>query len=46
MYQAGYRGKNIHILLYQMRDDRNAYSRRKFRYRENEAYVKMVAVKN
>ncbi|MDD7388399.1 MAG: glycosyltransferase [Lachnospiraceae bacterium] len=45
MYQAGYRGKNIHIPLYQMRDDRNAYSRRKFRYRVNEAYVKMVAVK-
>lgn len=30
-YQAGYKGKNIHLPLYQMRDDRNAYSRRKFK---------------
>ena len=28
-----------------MRDDRNAYSRRKFKYRINEAYVKAIAVK-
>ena len=28
MYKCGYRGKNIHKCLYQMRDDRNAYSRR------------------
>ena len=45
MYQAGYKGKNIHMPLYQMRDDRNAYGRRKFKYRINEAYVKAVAVK-
>lgn len=45
MYQAGYKGKNIHMPLYQMRDDRNAYSRRKFKYRINEAYVKAIAVK-
>lgn len=45
MYAAGYRGKNIHEPLYQMRDDRNAYARRKFRYRINEAYVKLLAVK-
>ena len=32
-------------LLYQMRDDRNAYSRRKFRYRINESYVRILAVK-
>lgn len=45
MYQNGYKGKNIHEPLYQMRDDRNAYSRRKFRYRLNEAYVKILAIK-
>lgn len=45
MYQAGYRGKNIHKQLYFMRDDHEAYSRRKFKYRLNEAYVKIVAVR-
>lgn len=45
MYREGFRGKNIHRTLYQMRDDRNAYSRRKFRYRMNEAYVRGLAVK-
>lgn len=45
MYEAGYRGKNIRQPLYQMRDDRNAYGRRKFRYRINEAYVRYLAVK-
>lgn len=46
MYQAGYRGKNIHKPLYSMRDDRNANSRRKFRFRINEAYVRTLVVKN
>lgn len=45
MYAAGFKGKNIHEPLYQMRDDRNAYGRRKFKYRINEAYVKLLAVK-
>lgn len=45
MYATGFRGKNLTEALYQMRDDRNAYSRRKFRYRLNEAYVKILAVK-
>ena len=45
MYKAGYRGKNLQQSLYQMRDDRNANSRRKFKYRVNEAYVRMLAVK-
>lgn len=45
MYAAGYRGKNLPEPLYQMRDDRNAYARRRFRYRLNEAYVKLLAVK-
>lgn len=45
MYKAGFLGKNIPIPLYQMRDDRNAYNRRKFRYRLNEAYVRLLLVK-
>lgn len=42
MYQAGFCGKNLPEPLYQMRDDRNAFARRKFRYRWNEAYVKLL----
>lgn len=45
MYAAGIKGFNIHELLYEMRDDRNAFARRKFRYRLNEAYVRMLAVR-
>ena len=43
MYAAGFRGKNIHEALYSMRDDRNAYARRKFKYRLNEAHVRLKA---
>ena len=46
MYLAGYRGKNIHEPLYKMRDNRDAYRRRKFKYRLNEAYVRYLVVKN
>ena len=45
MYKAGFVGKNIDEILYSMRDDRNAYSRRRFKYRLNEAYVKRLAIK-
>lgn len=45
MYKEGYRGKNIHKQLYLMRDDRDAYSRRKYRYRLNEAYVRTLVVR-
>lgn len=45
MYAAGFRGKNLSEALYQMRDDRNATGRRRFRYRFNESYVKIQAVK-
>lgn len=45
MYKCGYRGKNIHKCLYQMRDDRNAYSRRSFKNRLNEYYVKRLAIR-
>lgn len=46
MYSAGFKGKNIGKSYYQMRDDRNAYSRRKYKYRLNEAYVKSLIVKD
>ena len=45
IYAAGGKGKNLAEPLYKMRDDRNAASRRKFRYRLNEAYVASLAVK-
>ena len=45
MYAKQYKGYNIREPLYKMRDDRNAYSRRKFRYRINEAYVKFLSIK-
>lgn len=45
MYSKGYRGKNIQEPLYSMRDDRDAQSRRKIKYRLNEAYVKGYAIK-
>lgn len=45
MYCKGYKGKNIHEQLYLMRDDRDAYNRRKFKFRINEAYVRMLAVR-
>lgn len=45
MYEKGYRGYNLAEPLYKMRDDQNAYSRRKFKYRINEARVSASAVK-
>lgn len=45
IYTLGYQGKNLSEHLYKMRDDRDAASRRKFRYRFNEAYVSGLAVK-
>lgn len=46
MYQKGYRGINIQEPLYQMRDGRDALARKKFKYRVNEAYVKLYAVRH
>lgn len=46
MYKAGVRGKNIQESLYQMRDDRKAYNRRKFKYRINEAYVRFLVFRD
>lgn len=45
MYKAGFKGKNIHEVLYSMRDDQNARNRRKFRHRINESYVRYLALK-
>lgn len=45
MYELGYRGYMLDDPLYMMRDDRNAFARRKFRYRINEARVTISAVK-
>ena len=45
MYAKGFRGYNIQEALYMMRDDREAYHRRGFKYRVNEARVKTIAVK-
>ncbi|WP_407374831.1 glycosyltransferase [Methanobrevibacter sp.] len=42
MYAIGYRGHNLNEPLYKMRDDRNAYKRRTFSSRLNEAYVRFI----
>lgn len=46
MYLADFRGKNIGQSYYQMRDDRNAYSRRKYKFRLHESYVKLLIVRD
>lgn len=45
MYSQGYKGYVLEEPFYMMRDDRNAVSRRKFKYRFNEAYVGRLAVR-
>lgn len=45
MYSKGYKGANLQEELYLYRDDRDGYQKRKFRYRLNEAYVSLIAVK-
>ena len=45
LYAAGYRGVNLEEALYHMRDDRDAISRRKFRYRLNEAGAVAKAIR-
>lgn len=45
MYSKGYKGYVLEEPLYMMRDDQSAISRRKFKYRLNEAYVGRLAVK-
>lgn len=45
IYAKGYTGHNIAEPLYKFRDDINAYKRRKFKYRLNEAYVTFIGFK-
>lgn len=45
MYEKGYRGYMLNEPLYMMRDDRNAITRRKLKYRINEARMTIFAVK-
>lgn len=42
LYAAGYRGCNLSAPYYKMRDDENAYHRRKFKFALNEAYVRFT----
>ena len=42
LYAAGYRGANLNTPYYKMRDDANAYRRRKFKFALNEAYVRFI----
>ncbi|MBV7440790.1 glycosyltransferase [Weeksellaceae bacterium TAE3-ERU29] len=42
MYSKNLKGANLQEPLYKMRDNRNAFHRRKFKYRVNEMYVKSI----
>lgn len=42
LYAAGYRGYNIQEPLYRMRNDQNALNRRKYIYRINSVYVRLL----
>lgn len=41
IYEVGFKGHNLQKSLYTMLDDRNAYNRRKYKYRVNEFKVKL-----
>lgn len=41
LYAAGYRCYNIAEPLYKMRNDKNAFNRRKYKYRVNSVYVRV-----
>ena len=41
LYYAGYRCYNLQEALYSMRDDRNAFQRRKYRYRINSTIIRL-----
>ena len=45
MLAKGYRGFNLEEPLYKMRDDRAAAKRRAYKYRINETYVRILAIK-
>ncbi len=44
LYLSGFRGKNIHEVLYQTRDDIDAYNRRKYKERINSFRLKISIV--
>jgi len=41
LYTVGYKGYNLQEPLYKMRNDKNAFHRRKYRYRINSTYVRL-----
>lgn len=46
LYAAGYRCYNIQEPLYRMRNDQNALSRRKYKYRMNSVYVRLCGCRD
>jgi len=45
MYEQGFKGYKLAEPLYKMRDDQDAYHRRKFKFAMNEAYVRFTGYK-
>ena len=45
LYSKGYRGYNLQHPLYRMRNDQNAFRRRKYKYRLNSTYVRLLGCK-
>ena len=46
LYTAGYRGYNLQEPLYRMRNDKNAFHRRKYCYRINSTYVRLLGCRD
>ena len=46
MYVKGYKGYNLNESLYFIREDKNTFKRRMYRYRMNEVFVKFNGFKN
>ena len=46
LYAAGYRGYNLQEPLYRMRNDQKALQRRKYRFRINSTYVRLLGCKD
>lgn len=46
LYSKGYRAYNIQEPLYKMRNDKNALQRRKYKYRINSTYVRLLGCKS
>lgn len=46
LYSAGFRCRNLQEPLYRMRNDRNAFNRRKYKYRINSVYVRILGCKS